>query len=698
VIASPARELAPAGWRLIDDRGASAAMAADGRPETAWQTDGPQRAGAYVQIDLGELCALHRVYLTPGAHATAFPRGITVWVRESTNAWRQAVSASLPRSTETDLRFNPVTGRHVRIELTGDGAGYPWAIAELLLYATPPTPRDGPHHGVIVRSDAPVRIRQAAQDLRYALMELLDEPVVLRGPAEDNDLTGLRCEVQVPASYHETYSEYLRDPRRAHPERIRVTRDGERVEFNGVTERGVMYAVYEFLHRQGVRWLYPDALGEYVPTGAGVNLDVLPLTGEPDFTRRYANWNIERHEADPERYLWYYRSRWNSTWGGELNDRPGEPTPASTPQLGYTHTFAGIVRDTDFAEHPDWFPLFREPRWLERIGRLNMGRRVPYDTTYGLNFCTSNTGTIARAVSLVLDGCHPDDVDMIAWLTPMDAGAFCECDSCRALDDPDQPNTGPWPFERVSHTPRYMAFIGEVASRVARARPNVKIGAFAYEGYIDPPERLARLPDNVVVDVIQYGIYNLPLNDPSNAWARAIMEGWNRRWEEPGHVGVYDWSLLSWYAHGKPLPMVTALADRVRTWHALGVRRIGTQADAKPEYWRRNPWNFYAYGRLTWDAETPAEALLQDFFHGYFREAAEPMLAYYRALEDHLLSNHISLGPDYRYDPPPAAYPPALLDTLRAHMRDARNAATHWVTRQRVADIAAGHRAIIDGS
>lgn len=39
----------------------------------------------------------------------------------------------------------------------------------------------------------------------------------------------------------------------------------------------VRRSVWAFLENQGVRWLYPDEHGDFVPTGKGVSLDGLPL-------------------------------------------------------------------------------------------------------------------------------------------------------------------------------------------------------------------------------------------------------------------------------------------------------------------------------------------------------------------------------------------------------------------------------------
>lgn len=123
--------------------------------------------------------------------------------------------------------------------------------------------------------------------------------------------------------------------------------------------------------------------------------------------------------------------------------------------------------------------------------------------------------------------------------------------------------------------------------------------------------------------------------------------------------------------------------DRSRFLHALGAWNGGTQSHMK--CLPHNPWNHYAYPRMLWDISLTADRILEEFFSAYYREAKGPMLAYYRALEGHLLRDEVDLQ-DFAYDqgPHPDAFPPALVEELRARLAEAEAAAASWYVRQRV--------------
>ena len=133
-----------------------------------------------------------------------------------------------------------------------------------------------------------------------------------------------------------------------------------------------------------------------------------------------------------------------------------------------------------------------------------------------------------------------------------------------------------------------------------------------------------------------------------------------------------------------PVPLVTATVDRAKFLHRLGALDGGCQAT--PESLLYNPWNFYAYPRIRWNAGQTAGQLLREFFAGYYREAGKPMLAYYKALEDHLIGNDVSLYyMGYCYGITPGSFPIPVLAEMKRHLAEARRLAKSWVAAERVA-------------
>jgi hypothetical protein len=275
-------------------------------------------------------------------------------------------------------------------------------------------------------------------------------------------------------------------------------------------------------------------------------------------------------------------------------------------------------------------------------------------------------------------------------LLPMDSCAHCECDRCLKLCEPLRKPSFPYSaYPTYVASEAYYHFVAEVAGGISQKLPAVTVRALAYANVFDPPRIEGKLPQNVIVQVCIYGAPNLPMDCPANAGMKQSLEQWAARC---ARLQNYDYVLL----HGEgdaakmPVPCVTAMADRARLLRRLGALDGGTQADfASLPY---NPWNYYAYPRLIWNADLSADQVLDEFFTGCFREAKEPALAYYRAIEEHLIRNNINVhAGGYSYGPVPGAFPVHLLAQMSKHLRDAEAQAKNWVVVQRVAALREGY-------
>lgn len=177
-----------------------------------------------------------------------------------------------------------------------------------------------------------------------------------------------------------------------------------------------------------------------------------------------------------------------------------------------------------------------------------------------------------------------------------------------------------------------------------------------------------------------------------DAQANAAMKERLLQWHQKcSHLENYDYLLLHidyWQKDPRlPTPMVTAIVDRARFLQSIGALDGGSQAFLQSLPY--NPWNFYAYPRVMWNVDRSADSILREFFESYFREAAPPMLAYYRQIEKHLIGNDISLWfRGYCYNVTPGSFPIELMRSMRGYLKEAQQLAQSWVIRQRVAAIA----------
>src|SRR5262249_6378039 len=92
----PGSPLARRGWRVTGEPGtADPGRVVDGRPETRWWTQAPQRPGAQLQVDLPEPVALAGVDLDLGPFSSDYPRGLAVEVSGEAGHWVRLDAAPL---------------------------------------------------------------------------------------------------------------------------------------------------------------------------------------------------------------------------------------------------------------------------------------------------------------------------------------------------------------------------------------------------------------------------------------------------------------------------------------------------------------------------------------------------------------------------------------------------------------------------
>jgi hypothetical protein len=700
-----ARQLSPQGWTFseIDSGKRLGSEMADNDLGTAWVSPAPLTPGSGVDIDLGQEAIVHRLFLTPGKNRGGTPRRFKVVFSDqpANGPGATTLNVELPAGrSDVNLFFDPVVTRYIRLEAVVPNEK-PWSIAELELYGSDDPAAFQSQDAVVVDAKAPNPLRMAAEELRYYIGELTGRPLHVVGPDQAADFKGTLYRIVDLKPLAPTWEamEANRWSGKLPTAAVNVEREGRQVLFNAWPYANVRFSVWAFLEKQGVRWLYPDDHGDWVPAGQGVNLDCLPLRYAPRAGRRYANFDMVQKAAsdtnDPV-YLFWWRNGYNSTWGnaqwhalggGEVPPRPHglimwDKRTAEYMEgfEGYPHNFENVLPNRIVDQHPDWW------------GSTD-GKRAP-PSRGGPAVCLTCPGVIQFIVGKALALTHPES-EVTLNILPMDASRFCDCPRCRRLYEPlyksPVAHSALMPFV-VSDA--YYYLVAEVAKRIRETRPKVRIFALAYADVLPPPRKIEKLPDNVTVEICHLGAPELPMSSPVNAPMRACTEEWRRKCSRLEH---YEYVLLneSKTSTVMPVPLVTAMVDKARFFCSLDEPDGGTQADSASMPY--SPWNHYAYPRLLWNAQRSADELLDEFFAGYFREAKGPMFAYYRTLEDHLISSDVSLRPPredssgvFTYGVRPGSFPYGVLVKMRGYLEQAEKAATSWVVVQRVARIREG--------
>ena len=561
---------------------------------------------------------------------------------------------------------------------------------------------------VVLPAHAPPVLQIAAEELRYYVGELTSRPLPIISPGEEEAYPGTLYRIEDLKPLAKTYDEMLANMKAGRlpsgspvyptvislytmrlPDGVNVEREGRAVVFRAWPYRNVAYSVFEFLRRQGVIWAYPDAHSDYVPRGKGVDLGVLPVRYRPAADWRYANFDLGAFSGVPlsddlKFFLRNYDSDWDALRTALNHDEEVPPLPQRAicardkvnPDYaegfdGYPENFNAVIPARVLARHPDW------------CGMAADGRRLPPNKG-GPTFCLTSPGAIEFVANKVLALVGDNRQCMVKFnLLPNDGCSYCCCERCLEKYKPlEQPMLPYVPGTSFVASDAYYYFVSEVAKRVAARAPCARIGALAYADAHAPPRKIDKLPDNVWVEVVQYGSRNLPMSSPENAAMRDCQETWARKC---GHLTNYEYALIhgEWSVPPMPIPSVGAIVDRSKFLHRIGAWNGGTQSWLK--CLPHNPWNHYAYGRMMWDVNPTAEQVTEEFCRAYYREAMTPMLAYYRTLEKHLIENNVNLQ-DFGYDqgPHPDAFLPPLVEKLRSSLADAARTAASWYVKRRV--------------
>ncbi len=721
---------------------------------------------AVLLTDLGATNVVDRVYVVgsmkpsnmwvnASASGNIPPLGLIVVYVGNTPATANQVAtytvpydAGNPVETEADIRFSPAVGRFVRLELHTQIAwgnntwpGFTlgsepasinvgWNVGELELYGfTGPAAAQTNVNAVVLPTGAAGPLALAAGDLSYYLGELSGLPYPIIPPQSTNQFSGTLYQIVDLASLAPNYSTMMANiSSGVLPTNINATVSGRVVTFKSWPYRSVLWSVWQFLESQGVRWVYPDSHGDYVPTN-GINLLCVPFQYTPPTFSIYANFELNPLEPWPafetqslrQEYLYPWRNHWTVSCdagygpaGG--NEIPVMPSPNIPVNGNYTEGFTGYphnlgtvvpnrLLDSGVALYTNWWG------WAA----TNAGSKVD-PSTPGAPVITMDDPTLISWVANKMTNIAAAEplacsspLNLLHWrvpfnILPVDDSAYSQDPFTIASNGPPIGDPVPWVKKYgISYSGMYYSLVTSVAKKVQQLSPsNVPlVGALAYADVFLPPTNIAALtpfPTNVHVDVCLYGSPNLAMSAPANSGLLAALNAWHA---DCSHLGTYDYSLLHTdYEQTNPVKPVALIAGtmaRSQFLATIGALDVGCQGNLSSLPY--NPWNFYAYTRTRWNTNQTAAQIEQEFFTGYFREAAAPMLAYYQAMENYQFTNNIDLHYlGYCYAMTPGSFPVNILAQMQTNLLAAEALATNKMVVDRVANIAVGFGWLITNS
>ncbi len=438
---------------------------------------------------------------------------------------------------------------------------------------------------VIIAPDAAAPERTAAAELAATLKEITGASFTVSESATVGE--GGMILVGPGAAAKAAFADVAFDA--LAPEEFVIRTNAGKLLLAGGRPRGTLYAVSRFLQDQcGVRWWTPWA--SRFPKNPSLSVGDLNVKNKPAFEYRSSYWMPAFDAA----WAWH-----NMTNGLASNHTP--ELGGHVIYKGFVHTFYPLVPpEKHFAAHPEWYSLIN-------------GKR----TTDHAQLCLTNPALREFVTGRIKEWLRESPDAGIISLSQNDWHGACQCPDCKALDD-----------REGSHSGTMLAFVNDVAERIAPDFPKVAVDTLAYQYTRKPPQTLKPRP-NVIVRLCSIECnFREPLDHPSNAAFADDIRGWSKCSER-----LYVWDYTTNFAHYvQPQPNWFTLGPNLRFFHAHHVRGVFEQGAYQSHGSEMSELRAWVLAQLLWNPQQDDRALIREFLDGYYGAAAPAIGRYLQHL------------------------------------------------------------------
>jgi len=330
-------------------------------------------------------------------------------------------------------------------------------------------------------------------------------------------------------------------------------------------------------HAMGVRWFRPGSVGEVVPSLVGWLPAPMDRVVAPAFISRDFG-NLGALGEDWERR--------NGLHGW----------------LPHGHAMVNVFPRELFDRHPEWFPALQEG------GSLTSCRpRSDDDHNWQPNFALPAVADHAAGVADEYFDRNPGETGFS--LSENDSIRFDQSEATARARGPLR-----WFRGRPDYSDVVFGFMNRVADKVALKHPDKLLGAYAYYWCEDTPSFPVR--PNVLpwLTADRSGYFDPDFEREDHA----LIE----RWCHSGArvVGIYDY--LEGVPYLVPRQTMRLTAGSIQFAYGAGVRAYAAEGAAN---WGLDGPKLWVAAQLLWDPGQSVDALLDEYYSRYWKEAAPAM-------------------------------------------------------------------------
>ena len=360
---------------------------------------------------------------------------------------------------------------------------------------------------------------------------------------------------------------------------IQIKEENGDLFISGGDAKSVLYATYTFLEEVlGCRFYAPDAA--HIPA-----LDIVEIPKglnklyQPPITTRTVHSRLFYDNPD-------FAHKRKVT----VDAFPGYVPSARV------HTFHRFVPEAKYyAAHPEYYAL-------------RNGRRIP------TQLCLTNPEVLELVKDTVaaLLAAHPEAG--VISVSQDDNQQYCQCDQCSAIDEREGSPSGT---------------MIEFVNKIAEAFPDKTISTLAYQYTRKAPLHI-KPAENVLITLCSIECDRSgPISDKCEEFAQDLI-GWG---EKTDNIRIWDYT-TQFTNFLAPFPNLHTLQPNIQLFENNGANWIFEQHSRHPS--ELFELRSYLTAKLLWNPNEDADAIIQEFTEGYYKEAGQYVLQYINSIHEAL--------------------------------------------------------------